>query len=223
MKLRREPKRSSGPPSLPKRSETVTLVRSSGERLQARIADRGIDSLLVVIMFKPERPMTETELGDIALEFGSEKGRVRVHGTVVFEDGDLLRFTELTSVEILQQREYVRVKSTRPVILSVGSGQRPIQTFSVDLSGGGILLAGPSTLRIGERVEIRLTTTPDSTPIIGKGIVVRSDERGHRAICFESISDGDHRRLVRFIFECQRVERQRGLASEGASGGGHGR
>ena len=32
-----------------------------------------------------------------------------------------------------------------------------------------------------------------------------------RAICFDEIAEGDHRRLVRYIFECQRAERRRGL------------
>ena len=40
---------------------------------------------------------------------------------------------------------------------------------------------------------------------------MRTDLQGHRALCFDEIGDGDHRRLVRFIFDCQRAERRRGL------------
>ena len=50
-----------------------------------------------------------------------------------------------------------------------------MRSYSVDLSGGGMLLAGPSTLKIGERVDFRLTTAPGSAPILGSGTVVRTD------------------------------------------------
>jgi c-di-GMP-binding flagellar brake protein YcgR len=43
---------------------------------------------------------------------------------------------------------------------------------------------------------------------------VRVDRQGRRAAVFHEISDLDRRRLVRFIFECQRTERQRGLREE---------
>ncbi len=199
---------------LPKRSATVTLVRASGERIQARVAESEKDSLLVGVMFRTERPLSEGSLEDIVLEYASHRGRVRVQGTVVLEDRDLLRFRDLCSVEVLQEREYVRVKATRPVMVATGGSQGTVQSYSVDLSGGGMLLAGPNTLKIGERVQFRLSTTPGGAPIMGTGTVVRTDSRGHRAISFEEIGEGDHRRLVRFIFDCQRAERRRGLEQE---------
>ncbi len=199
---------------LPKRSATVTLVRASGERIQARVAESEPDSLLVGVMFRTERPLSEGSLDDIVLEYASHRGRVRVQGTVVLEDRDLLRFRDLCSVEVLQEREYVRVKATRPVMVATGGSQGTVQSYSVDLSGGGMLLAGPNTLKIGERVQFRLSTTPGGAPIMGTGTVVRTDSRGHRAISFEEIGEGDHRRLVRFIFDCQRAERRRGLEQE---------
>jgi hypothetical protein len=199
---------------LPARSATVTLVRASGVRVHARIAERGEDTLLVLVMFRTERPFTAGELDELVLEYGGSRGRVRLRGAVTLEDRDLLRFREPRSIEVLQEREFVRVKAARPVMVSTASSPAPVQTFSVDLSGGGLLLAGPSTLRVGDRVQFRLTTTPGSAPIAGTGTVVRTDTHGHRAICFDSIGDGDHRRLVRFIFECQRAERRRGLERE---------
>jgi hypothetical protein len=203
---------------LPKRGATVTLVRASGERIQARVDEREDDSLLVGVMFRTEQELREGSLDDIVLEYASHRGRVRVRGTVTLQDRDLLRFRELCSVEVLQEREYVRVKATRPVMVCTGGSQGTVQSYSVDLSGGGMLLAGPSTLKIGEQVQFRLTTTPGSAPILGSGTVVRTDSRGHRAISFEEIGEGDHRRLVRFIFDCQRAERRRGLEQEESHG-----
>jgi hypothetical protein len=218
MRLGLKKKQSSGELQLPGKSDPVTLVGPSGERIQARIAERGEDTLLVLMMFRPENPLTERVLADLVLEYAGERGRVRVRGTATLEERDMVRFRELYSVEVLQEREYVRVRSTRPVLISDRRSHSPIQTFSVDVSGGGLLLAGPNTLKIGEQIQFRLTTSPGSAPITGSGTVVRTDVRGHRAISFDSISEGDHRRLVRFIFDCQRAERRRGLEQVSSDG-----
>jgi hypothetical protein len=197
--------------ALPERSDAVILVRPSGERVQARVAERQGEDLLVALMFRPERPLGSHDLGGMLLEFTNPRGRVRLSGTITLEDRELVRFSEVNSVEQIQQREYVRVQSTRPVVVITGGSQGTVQTCSVELSGGGRLRAGPSTLRVGEQVQFRLTTAPGGPPVTGLGTVVRTDSQGRRAICFDEIGEGDHRRLVRFIFECQRTERRRGL------------
>jgi c-di-GMP-binding flagellar brake protein YcgR len=96
----------------------------------------------------------------------------------------------------------------------MGSGSEKIQSFTVDLSGGGLLLAGPDTLQIGERIEFRLTVAQDAPPIKGVGTVVRIDSKGRRGVSFTEIAETDRRRLVRFIFDLQRSERRRGLREQ---------
>lgn len=217
MKLKRSAKAHArgGELELPERSDPVTIVRPSGERVQARIAERDNSGLLVALMFRAEVPFSAGSLDQLVLEFTNSRGRIRLQGTVTLEDRELLRFRELHSVELIQQREYVRIQSTRPVLVLTGGRGGTVQTYSVDISGGGILLAGPSTLKIGEQVEFRLTTAKGSPPIAGVGTVVRTDLQGRRAICFDEIGEGEHRRLVHFIFDCQRAERRRGLESDG--------
>lgn len=197
--------------ALPERSEAVTLVRSSGERVQARVAECSATELSVALMFRPERPLGAGDLNGLLLEFTNSAGRVRLQGEVTLVDRELVRFRDVSSVELIQQREYVRVRATRPVAVICGASQSAVQTFSVDLSGGGMLLAGPTTLRVGEQIQFRLTTVQGNAPLSGVATVVRADSQGRRAVYFDEISEGDHRRLVRFIFECQRAERRRGL------------
>jgi hypothetical protein len=217
MRLLRRGPREEGALKLPPRATPVTLVRASGERIQARVDESTSQSLLVLVMFPPEMPLREGQLSDLVLEHNDRRGRIRLRGTVTLQDTDLLRFRDLHSIEVVQQREYVRIAATRPVLVTTGSSPLAIQSYSVDLSGGGLLLAGPSTLKIGEQIAFRLTTTPGSPPIAGTGTVVRTDIRGRRGIRFDSIGAGDQRRLVRFIFDCQRAERRRGLEQEGGS------
>lgn len=119
----------------------------------------------------------------------------------------------------IQEREYVRVISARPVLVYYGLDRTPISSYTVDVSGGGFLLAGPDLLAVGDEIDFRLAIAPDDPPILGRGTVVRRDERGRRPVSFASISDLDRRRLIRFIFERQRIERRRGLESRDGYGG----
>jgi hypothetical protein len=208
------------PLALPERSDTVTLVPASGERIPARVLESGADTLLVAILV-PTAPLSYGQLEGLMLEFVGPRGRVRLSGTATVEDPaepDVLRIDRPRSIEVLQEREYVRIMSTRPAVVYGGPGQIPVQSYTVDLSGGGFLLAGPDSLKIGDEVEFQLTLTPGVLLIGGKGKVVRVDAQSRRAVAFTSISELDRRRLIRFIFECQRDERHRGLETDGRYG-----
>ncbi len=195
---------------LPLRSESVSLLCPDGRQIPTRVAERGPSSLAVLITFEAD-VLGPEELEGLLLEFPCTRGLARVGGNVALEDRDLLRFSDLYSIELLQQREFVRVKANRPVLVYVGRDRMPIQSYAVDLSGGGLLLAGPDVLEIGEEVEFQLTLASGDPPIDGIGTVVRSDVQGRRAISFSVLSDINRRRLVRFIFNVQRAERRREL------------
>ncbi len=77
MKLRRDKRDTNAELQLPARSDVVTIVRASGERVQARIAERDGDSLLVALMFRTERPLDGGRLDRLVLEFTNRRGRIR--------------------------------------------------------------------------------------------------------------------------------------------------
>jgi hypothetical protein len=219
MKLGRRNSEASPLMQLPARSASVVLVTTTGERLPARVVESGPEALLVATLLAG-RPLSEGELEGLTLEFATRSGRAHLSGAFSIETApDVLRIEQLRSVEVLQEREYVRIGAARPVVVYAGRDRMQVPSYTVDLSGGGLLLAGPDTLKVGEEVEFRLTIAPGETPINGRGKVVRSDSRGHRAITFSSISEMDRRRLIHFIFECQRLERQRGLQGDQREGG----
>lgn len=112
-----------------------------------------------------------------------------------------------------QRREAVRVVRARPVTVR-RDGRATVSTYSIDLSGLGILLAGPDTLALGERVRFRLSLGDQDEPVVGEATVVRIDPRGYRAIRLDEVSDADRRRLVRYVFDCQREDRRRQVELE---------
>jgi hypothetical protein len=106
------------------------------------------------------------------------------------------------------RRENVRVSAERPVVAYVGANRSRVQTFTIDISAGGLLVGGLGMLPKGEPLELQLTLAPDAPPVTGRGSVVRTDPQGRCAIVFESIAEHDQRRLVQFIFDYQRSELQ---------------
>ncbi len=221
MRLRRGKSEASGPITLPGRSQTVTLSTASGARIPARVTACGPRTLMVAIMV-PTKPFSAEDLDAMVLEYSGPHGRVRLRGSVIAEnpaEPDLLRVEDPCAIEVSQEREYVRIRSARPALVYSGLDQLDIQSYTVDISGGGLLLAGPDTLEAGEQVRFRLTLTQGEPPVAGSGRVVRIDSGGRRAVAFEAISDLDRRRLIRFIFECQRIERRRSLEVDDGYGG----
>lgn len=201
------------PVGLPARGESVLLSVGGEGRIPARVLSSDGDELQLAITV-PTRPFTPEQLTRLVVELSSPRGRMRLRGSLAEQDPaepDLVRVVAPRSIEVLQEREYVRIRSARPVLVYGARNGSQVQSFTVDVSGGGLLLAGAGGLRVGEELSFRLTLTPGVTPVSGRGRVVRSDGHGRAAVEFTEISDLDRRRLVRFIFECQREELSRGL------------
>jgi hypothetical protein len=104
------------------------------------------------------------------------------------------------------RRENVRVAAERPVVAYVGAKRSRVQTFTLDISAGGLQVSGLDMLSKGEPFEFQLTLAAGAPPVTGTATVVRTDPQGRCAVAFQSISDNDQKRLVQFIFDYQRSE-----------------
>ncbi len=96
-----------------------------------------------------------------------------------------------------EQRGFTRVPAVLPVILHAPDGRR-LETHTVDLSGGGMLLEDAS-LPVGATVQFQLELGPDEPPVPGHARVVRITEDGHLALAFEEVPVADHERLIDYI------------------------
>lgn len=205
---------------LPSSSTSVTLVLARNARIPARVLESAPGSLLVVIMV-PINPLSPAQLAGMVLEFLGPKGRVRLTGTAAVEspsEPDVIRLTDLRSLDVVQEREHVRIRSARRVVVYGGENLAQIDSYTLDISGGGFLMAGADLLRVGDEVQFQLELADGELPVCGTGKVVRVDPRGYRGIAFARIKDLDQRRLVRYIFECQRAELRLGLGADDRHG-----
>jgi hypothetical protein len=184
------------------------VTNDEGQSVPVRIARHDREMVLLVLEMPPGEHPDPDAVQRLVLECGSAYGVVKVRGEAELEPGHVVRFRALEALEVRQRRQFVRVQVTRPVI--VAAGAENVHTSSVDLSGGGMLLAGPSGLDGGDEVEFRIDVQEGMPPIEGIGRVVRRTDDGHRAIAFDRISDEDRERLIHFVFEADRVARARG-------------
>jgi c-di-GMP-binding flagellar brake protein YcgR len=81
-----------------------------------------------------------------------------------------------------------------------------LHTYTLDVSGGGLLVAGIGPADDGDEVVVTVKL-PDREPLRVNGRVARRTAEGHAGLVLEDISDADREELVRWIFERQRLER----------------
>lgn len=184
-----------------------TLTTPAGEELPVRTFERGEEVALVVLIDLEDERATDL-LDGAELEYTSRRGLIKLQGEAVFEDRSLVRFRPHGNAEILQRRDFARVHTPHPVMVDTGEeGEWRVHT--VDLSGGGMLLADGDKLAADQTIGFVISVGADDAPVEGVARVVRVSDDGKRALMFEQIAEHDRQRLIRFVFECMRTARAR--------------
>jgi hypothetical protein len=159
-------------------------------------------SLTVALTVKDERygRLVGTEL---AVESASGRGIHKLTGTLTAESHGVLSI-ELTGVERIQRREFVRVEAH--VTVNVRGVDEPLggETVTIDLSGGGVRISDPWGLPLGLDVRVELFL-PGVEPVHTLGRVVRAAGENAKGIAIESLSRADEDRMIRFIRERERL------------------
>ena len=157
-------------------------------------------------------PLTLGDASPMVIEYPAPRGLVRLEGRGTVATHDLVRFHHEGAVDIVQRRDFVRVRVVRPVAIApIGEDGMPgewTDALTVNVSGNGLLASGPDTISVGDEVAFRLTPN-EGEQIAGRGRVARVGEDGQRGIAIEELDRDARRQLVRFVFEQERIARQR--------------
>jgi c-di-GMP-binding flagellar brake protein YcgR len=164
---------------------------------------------MLVLLLDVGDKLDGEQLEPSLLEYVTARGLVTMHGQAVLQERDLVRFNAVADPEVLQRRDYVRVQAPQVVTLGADLAGEPLSTYTVDLSGGGMLLTAVEGLKPGTEVRFRMALGDDEAPIEGAGRVVRVSDDGKLALVFEQISTVERQRLIRFVFGCMREARAR--------------
>lgn len=197
---------------LPEVRQDVDLILPGRERFAARVTRIGEEEVVLVLMLDAHDPVQPGDVATMAMEFAGPRGLVRIEGSGSVADYDVVVLNLSGAIEVVQRRDFVRVRAVRPMALAPlddeGEVGNWIDTLTVNLSGNGVLASGPDTILLDTPVHFRVKLVENEPPIEGIGRIARASDEGHRGIAIEQLSDESRRRLVAFIFERERIARR---------------
>lgn len=201
-------------PPLPELRQDVVITLPDRRQFRGRVSRVTDAEIVVVLMLVDARhPLTLGDASPMTIEYPAPRGLVRLEGRGTVATHDLVRFHHDGAVDVVQRRDFVRVRVVRPLAVAPvgedGMAGDWTDTLTVNVSGNGLLAAGAESLGVGDAVAFRLTAAEDESPIAGRGRVARIGADGQRGIAIEEIDRDARRQLVRFVFEQERIARQR--------------
>jgi hypothetical protein len=200
-------------PPLPALRQDVVITLPDRHQYRGRVSKVTHAEIVIVLMLDARKALTLGDASPMWVEFPAPRGLVRLEGRGTVATHDLVRFHHEGAVDVVQRRDFVRVRVVRPVAVArIGEDGMPaewVEALTVNVSGNGLLATGPADIGVGEAVAFRLTTEDGEEPITARGRVARIGEDGQRGIAIEQIDREARRQLVRFVFEQERIARQR--------------
>jgi PilZ domain len=202
-------------PPLPQLRQDVVITLPNREQYRGRVSRVTEHELTIVLMLDMRPRLRLGDASPMLVEFPAPRGLVRLEGRGTVATHDLLRFHHDGAIDVVQRRDFVRVRVVRPLGLAqIGEDGEPgewFETLTVNVSGNGVLAAGwpgSEDLPVGDAVAFRMSTGDGEQPISGRGRVARLGDDGQRGIAIEQIDRESRRHLVRFVFEQERIARQ---------------
>ncbi len=190
-----------------KHGSSGRLFAQDGVSVPVSITHHGDDLLLVVLENAGE--FVAGSLSLLTLESAGARGVVRTPGTAELIEANLLRFTLDQTPELVQRREFVRVTAAKRIVLEDEEGDVIVDALTVDISGGGVLVQLPRSKELPPDTSmffaLYLGVSDYEDQVTGTVRLVRRKPDNQYALAFEHISRANQERLIRFVFERQRV------------------
>jgi PilZ domain len=195
----------------------VRLTVAELGSLSGQVIEVGDDEQLVISLFLNESRVVpdRIEYDDVVLEYTAVRGLYRRRGDGRFDVAgvDTVRFVPVADADLIQRRGFARVDVEVPVSVTIDDVTPPVLVETIDLSGSGARLqdaVDSDHLAVGRMVWLDLSISEADEPIQARGSVLRELEDGSKGVHFDYIPDHDRDRLVRFLFERQRLMRKAG-------------
>lgn len=191
----------SGPGSL--------ILADGAVAARVRLAEDGHATAL--LLTQPGRPLAEVVGETISVDIPTQRGLLHVAARVAdAPSGELLELDVVGEPELIQRRAFLRVEAFVPVLVqALDQHGATVDTRTLDLGGGGALIARLNDFDLASVTHLTLRFPDDSPPIVTDATVVRDAGDGRRGVRFEAMDEREHDRLVRFVFERERIARSR--------------
>lgn len=187
--------------------QDVYVITPAGMPIDARVEEVGSGEMLVMLFTTDRDPVDKLAGDTVDVQFVNRRGVCRIEGVAHRSKGaaTALRFKATGDVRVIQRRNFVRVDAVVPVQYHpIGKDAWRVDTHTLNVSGGGFLLASPEGVRMGETMEFTLDLGEgegyEGGELTAVGIAVRQTDGGALGIEFVNISEDDRKRLIRFVF-----------------------
>jgi hypothetical protein len=194
------------------RGHAVVIDFDRHGRFTGRVEAASGDRLAIAALAR--LPVDPADLAGTAarLSVTTPRGIVRSLAVVMGADPSGLVEVEIVDeLEVDQRREHVRVGLRLPGAVGPRDVERGLlHTYTLDVSGGGVLVAGAGPADAGDPVAV-IVKLPGAEALHAEGRVARRSAAGHAAVAFERLDEQARELLVRIVFEQQRLERRAAL------------
>jgi len=181
------------------------FLEVDGQQLGARVEEVA-GGTLTLALFTPDRRRPEpVGQGRASISVATPVGIIHLEGHAEPSLRERVRFRYDGDPQVVQRREFARADVVRPVAVGrLDKEDEEVSTWTVNVSGNGLLIAGPAALKIGDEIWFRVSLGEDLAPVEGRAKVVREDERGRKGLRITDIRERDRELLVHFVLERQR-------------------
>jgi hypothetical protein len=210
--------------TLPEITSAVTIAVPRRERVPASVARSGDGWLDLLLQATPATPPSLLGRSALFVEFVNDEGLCRLQarkGLGAEREGgygvdDVMRIDHDGAVQLLQARAFIRADMAAAVLLRHAVTGQEQWTTTVDLSGGGALLAATAGAREGDSFDFEIELSEHEPPVSGRLRVVRLTGTRQVGVQFTELAESDQGRLVRHVVDVQAAARE---ARRGAAHG----
>jgi hypothetical protein len=195
--------------------QDVFVIAPSGAPINARIDDMSPKDMLLSLFSHHRDPAEPLAGNQVELQFIARRGVCRVDGEAQRSrrGPNALIFQPKGEPRVIQRRDFVRVDAVLPVNYApFGTEGYVVETHTMNLSGGGFLVAAPDALRVGDLMQFTIDLSAaegeDAGPLVCVGKAVRQTDGGALGIEFFDLSEDDRGRIIRYVFARERLARQ---------------
>jgi hypothetical protein len=183
----------------------VTIRLPGGDSLPAHVEEADATSVTVALLLKAHLTLSVFKDRVAGVEYADKRGLHKLSCTILDAlPGDRLLLSH-EQEDVVQRRDYFRVEAYAPLTITTREETpRTLETNSIDLSAGGMLIADPVEIPAETVIDIQIKLDP-GTPLRAVGRVIRNTGDKKTAVQMVEISQSDRQQLMRYITERQRA------------------
>lgn len=174
------------------------------------VVDMSPGRATAMLLARPLHPLEGKVGAEVGIDITTKRGLLHIDAELVeVPNGEVLELG-LGEEQLIQRRSFARVDAFLEVVATPAATGAGIPAAVVNISACGAVVSRLSQLDAGDEVRLSLQLAPYEPPVEIVGRVVREFDDEFRAVHFEEILEADRERIIRFVFDRQRLERREG-------------